>query len=559
MWDIPVGLFGRPTAHLRQIDFLILHERFGIIVVEVKGGAIKAENGEWWTQPRDSSEWIRLPRSPFQQAEDQRFTLRRHLTETLGMDGRCLAHAVAFPATKVSGSLGPNAPRGLILDLEDLTHPATALQRVRQESGDCPSLRPEMLRRVVAELKPNFTLTVVSAALAAETRAALERETRRQTMMVQSQVEAYKTLLSTDRVVVLGGAGTGKTVIAAQLAQQLSSTGTRTLLLCHRPAVQAFLHTLLQIRPSQRQFDGHATESLQVTAWARLMSAIESELGKQKRSVADLGEQFFAYRDRLAAPFDAVVVDEGQEFTKTEIGALAWLLADPDTSPLYIFADPFQHSGLHSTPMHERRKKNITYRWEAPIEAQTVLLTTNCRNSTQIADVAARFYPEQCPIPVVDGPPPQFHQVKPPQVLPEAFRLAAHLIADEGFQPNQLLIVPIGAEPRDVEQAAQRVRIPVIAIEKIYRFPLTPKDLRVPWGPPDAVQGLEADVTIVAYSHGEETPSTSREIYIATSRGRSILHVVSNLAKTEILALGEQYAAQQQSAAVKDSIDQGNT
>ncbi|WP_082695091.1 nuclease-related domain-containing DEAD/DEAH box helicase [Mycobacterium lehmannii] len=448
MWDIPVGLFGRPRPNLRQIDFLIFHERFGIIVVEVKGGGIKCENGEWWTQPRGSMEWSRLSRSPFQQAEDQRFTLQRYLAETLGVDRRCFAHAVAFPATKVSGDLGPNAPRGLILDADDLKHPATALQRVRQESGDCPILRRGLLERIVAQLKPSFTLTVVAAALAAETAEALERETGRQATMVQSQVEAYKTLLSTDRVVVLGGAGTGKTVIAAQLAKQLSTTGNRTLLLCHRPAVQAFLHTLLQIQPPHRQFDGQASESLQVTAWARLKSAMQSELGKSKGSAGGLMEKFFAYRDRLVAPFDAIVIDEGQEFTKTEVEALTWLLADPDNSPLYIFADPFQHSGLHTTPTRERREKKINYQWQPPIDAQTVVLTTNCRNSTPIADVAARFYPDPVPTPVVDGPPPQFHQVTSSQVLPETFRLATQLITDEGFQPNQLLIVPIGVPPR---------------------------------------------------------------------------------------------------------------
>jgi hypothetical protein len=354
MWDVPIGLFGRPTADLRQIDFLLLHEHLGIIVVEVKGGAIKVENGSWWTQPRGSTEWISLARSPFEQVADQRFTLQRYFSGQLTVDRRSFAHAVAFPAMKVPGDLGPDAPRGLILDLEDLKTPAAALRRVRQQFGDCSGLKRDYLEKIVAQLKPSFTMTVVSAALAAETTASLERETRRQASMVQNQVEVYKTLLSTDRVVVLGGAGTGKTVIAAELAKQLSAVGSRTLLLCHRPSVQSFLHTLLQIPPTRRHFDGDAADLLQVTSWGRLARAVQEALVATNEPAGDFAEEFFEYRDRLAKPFDAIVVDEGQEFTKGQIEALTWLLADPNNSPLYIFADPFQHSGLYSTPTRER-------------------------------------------------------------------------------------------------------------------------------------------------------------------------------------------------------------
>jgi hypothetical protein len=177
-----------------------------------------------------------------------------------------------------------------------------------------------------------------------------------------------------------------------------------------------------------------------------------------------------------------------------------------------------------------------------------VLLTTNCRNSTPIADIAARFYPDRVPTPVVDGPPPEFHHVPAAEVLPETFRIVAHLTKVEGFQPNQLLVVPIGVPAHEVEQAARRAKVEVVAVDGIFRFPLTPKDLRVAWGRPDDVQGLEADATIVACLYSDQTPNTAREIYIATSRGRSLLHVISNLAEDKILSLGTQYEQPQQSA-----------
>lgn len=75
-------------------------------------------------------------------------------------------------------------------------------------------------------------------------------------------------------------------------------------------------------------------------------------------------------------------------------------------------------------------------------------------------------------------------------MLAETFQLVKRLLERDGFQANQLLVVPIDAERRDVEQAAKKAGISVVAIDQVHRFPLTPKDLRVAWGNADDVQGL---------------------------------------------------------------------
>jgi hypothetical protein len=557
MWDVPVGQFGRPKAGLRQIDFLLLNEYLGVLIVEVKGGAVKAEAGEWFTQPRGSTQWKKLQQSPFKQAADQRYTLQRYLTDHLHIDRRSFAHAVALPATKVDGPLGPDAPRELILDVTDLRNPAASLRRVRDHWGECPTLSAGTVEATVARLRPSFIMTVVAAASAAEAAAGIERETRRQTEMVESQVRAYKALLSSDRVVVLGGAGTGKTVIAAKLARQLSSTGSRTLLLCHRAGVHAFLSNLLGQRSPQRVFDGDSDQALHVSAWSRLVNGVAARLGGSSMGAAssNLADWLLEYRESLAEPFDALVIDEGQEFTHDQIEALSWLLKDPDRSPLYIFADPFQHSGIFTTSTTDRRNKNVTYQWMPPIGASPVMLTTNCRNSSQIAEVAARFYPDTTPTPIVDGPAPTFHTVEGTRVLAETFQLVKRLLGRDGFQANQLLVVPIDAERHDVEQAAKKAGVSVVAIDQVHRFPLTPKDLRVAWGNADDVQGLEADVAIVAYRHRQNADVDElmrwlpREIYIATSRGRTTLHFVTDLEETDVLAMGAKHASAQEDRA----------
>lgn len=72
LWDVPIGLFGNPRPGLRQIDFLLLHPKVGGVVLEVKGGEIRVENGEWSTRPANSPSFVALKQSPFKQVADQR-------------------------------------------------------------------------------------------------------------------------------------------------------------------------------------------------------------------------------------------------------------------------------------------------------------------------------------------------------------------------------------------------------------------------------------------------------------------------------------------------------
>ncbi len=536
--DVPVGLFGRPTPDMRQIDLLLLHEHVGILVLEVKGGAIKVEQGTWWTSPAKSNEWHQLQRSPFSQAADQRFTLQRYLAGKFRVDRRCFSHAVAFPGSDVSRELGPDAPREIAIDATDLRDPEQALRRARSHWGECPPISQSTIDAIIDQLKPTFQMAVLSSSVAAATVNKLDRETRRQADMVEGQIEVYRTLLSRDRITVLGGAGTGKTVVAAKLARQMTETGGRTLLVCHRPGVQAFLYTLLGVRSTERSYDGTSPDLLHVTSWSRLSKAVATHNDRDSIKPSDdkLSEFFLEFREALPEPYDVLVMDEGQEFTPLQFEALQWLLTDPDASPVYVFADPFQHSGLFSTAVRDRLEKKVTYRWVPPSDFETVLLTTNCRNSRPIATFAGRFYPEFAPAPLVGGPEPVLHRADVTDVLNTTFALVSKLLTVEGFHPNQILVVLIGSPLKDAERAAVRYGLHSVLIENVYRFPLTPKDLRIAIGRPDDVQGLEADVTVIAYSHTSPQGSTLREMYIAASRARGLLHVVSNLPESEILS-----------------------
>lgn len=374
--DVPFGLFGRPRPGLAQIDFLLVHPRRGLCVLEVKGGEITIRDGIWYTRPR-GGEAEALRRTPFAQAADQRYELQRFLWKHLSIPDAAMAHAVALPGCVVPGGIGPDAPRALVVDINDMQNMPAAIDRVMRQWRTNLALDEDSVERLVGLLKPSATLTIVLAATADITEKALERETRRQVRFTESQVEAYRIMLRRERTLVLGEAGTGKTVLAVERARRLSQTGLRTLLLCHRAGAFAFISTLLGKDAPARAFDPANPGILTAIHWGAFVKQLRAASGRKipsPRQAGILVEEFAAAAEDVGLQFDALVVDEGQEFTPGQLEALTWLLDDPEYSPMYIFADPFQHSGFFTFGQHDRESKRGTYRWKPPSEMGAALL-----------------------------------------------------------------------------------------------------------------------------------------------------------------------------------------
>lgn len=544
IWDVPVGLFGNPRPGLRQIDFLLLHEKIGAIVVEVKGGDIKVEQGSWSTRPAGATDFVPLKMSPFKQAADQRYQLQRFLTDRIRIRSGCFGHAVCFPGSVIETDLGPDAPRELIIDLEDLEKPTAALHRIAQAWNLEGFTSDERVKEIISILRPTRQVHVVMASTARQTLDEIERETRRQVEMVEGQVAVFEELLHASRACVVGGAGTGKTILACERVRSLQQVGARTLLLCHRSVVRSFMLTVLDVAHEDRQFDIASDSLLHVSHWAGLLEVLAAQSGVSIPGALspNLVNTFLAIRDRLPKLYDALVIDEGQEFTPTQFEALTWLLEDPEESPLYVFADPFQHSGMLSAPARERRSRLGRYRWESPFASPVLPLSVNCRNSSEIAQAAYSFYPFEAPRAMARGPEPKFTRVDSSrQVVDAVLAESKRLVELEGFQRNQILAVFIGLPIADVAERAKRTGMAVVESETLYRYPLTPREVRIVIGTPDTVQGLEADVVLVGlWSDSELSISEMRDVYVASSRAKVVLEFFSPFEEWALRAVASQ-------------------
>ncbi len=111
-----------------EADFIILIPGLGAAVVEVKGGTVSFENGQWFTRSDSSQRRIH----PIDQARRAKHALRRFLDRQPEWSHPLLRTEffLAFPLTDVDGDLGPEARRELVFDRGDVD---SMMGRIRAE------------------------------------------------------------------------------------------------------------------------------------------------------------------------------------------------------------------------------------------------------------------------------------------------------------------------------------------------------------------------------------------------------------------------------------------
>lgn len=441
-WISPRG--GRPACG--EADFVLLHPAKGIVVFEVKGGEVTVERGEWFTRPSGQRDRKRLKKSPFKQAEDARFVLQRFLHPLL--TERCsFGHAVVFPAGDATGSFGPNAPPEIVIGRSDLSDLAAAIERVCAFWTLRSELSADSIGRVLGVLSPSSAITFNAREASLSLEQEMDLNLDRQLQLTRRQMSVLHSLSRGRRIVVIGGPGTGKSVLALEQARRLAVDGSEILLACSNRALGGLLFDTVRDDPL-----------LHPRCVVRTRVNMFSDLDARRRNPADV---FQDPRGRsVVGPFDAIVVDEGQDFHPSELAQLPDLLRDRADGPLYVFADPDQMPW---------QRGGTTF--AVPFEHQALVLAENCRNTSGIASYAERVIGKPLEVARVDGHEPRFLAVSSSR-LPATVAEEVRLLLHEGFEPGDIGVIT---------NAKHRLMPAVMQVVK--RFGRSPAEFAkgVPW------------------------------------------------------------------------------
>lgn len=215
-----------------EIDFVIICP-LGVLCLEVKGGQIKSTDRQWFSYGQGDSRPIE---NPFTQSQTATISLRKAVQDYFRRNGSivdtCFASGVAFPDI-VFNERGPEIRAEIVYDKRSgdiLTFIEQTFAYWWQELTQRFNIKLSPLGRQAQSMLESYLSNDFSIAYTVGTRVdQVEKETIRLTTG-QRQILSY--LASNPRLLITGGAGTGKTILCLEQAQYRAGTGEDVILLC---------------------------------------------------------------------------------------------------------------------------------------------------------------------------------------------------------------------------------------------------------------------------------------------------------------------------------------
>jgi hypothetical protein len=467
-----------------EADFVVAHSEQGVLFLEVKGGLVRFEpKTSIWTST-DRLKVTHKIKDPIQQAVKSKHELLKKFQERPSWPRHRvrLRHGVILPDSEPrDGNLIGGFEQELFCfatEFRDrcglwVNRRLASHAEVRHDNESGPG---------VSGVSAIDQVIAAPARLAVPLHRELEADVAQQDLLLTgAQMQAVVFIEGYPRVVVEGGAGTGKTIIACELAMRYSRAGRRTLLICLSEALAASLKQHVGVRPG-----------LEVKTLAEL------------RATAGSG----------SAPFDAVIVDEGQD--------VDW--ADWDMVERCISSDGLLRVLFDSNQAIYRARADL----ETRLQARGIALALNLRNTQRVAAVTEMLYRGpliQCagsegrPAVLLEGTPEQSRE-RIVSTVTELIRGSSALLP-----ADIAVLVPDESTATDIRSRLLTSRVKAtnavrrapesVVVETISRF-----------------KGLEA-VTVVVLA--DRISANSGELsYVGVSRARALLVVAGPVTGTQL-------------------------
>lgn len=371
-----------------EMDFLVIIPDLGVLCIEVKSHQrIWVENGTW--HPVNT-----IKRSPFTQAVDARYSLAKGLSRVWPRaENIPFGHCCIFPSADFDLAETVGVRPHELMDRRQFNALETGERR-------CMALR-EMLSRQLLEgggqrpLSDPLSLPLIEnlleACLPVQKRPPSAREE-----IQRREEEAYAVLREqqrpviqladlNERMVVTGGAGTGKTLIAMELAKRAATRGERVALLCFNQLVGDWMHRQMGAASLPNMIVGRAWKVMAELADIPIPSAPPLEFWENELP-SRLEERLTDPDFCASAQFDFLILDEAQDvFGRPKMWeCLQQFIEGGLGKGRYVIVGDFEGQVLsdHSTA------NEALDRLCSLVQPTRWKLSENCRNYRVIGDAA---------------------------------------------------------------------------------------------------------------------------------------------------------------------------
>ena len=360
-----------------EADFVVLIPAIGIVVIEVKSHQeIKVRQGSWFFGRENTPH-----ESPFKQGETAMYSIRKHLIDQNHIFAR-------IPFLNVSWFTEIDFPKTSqmeyqswqvlnIVDLEDAAGSLLASMEagvkylgnklgISNASG--VALNAEVMDEAVQLLRPDFDFAMSEKMFRSERKEELLK-------FAKDQYIALDIAIDNKVAIIKGAAGTGKSVLAIELARRFQSENLRVALFCFNRLLSDEIATQLgDTSVYVSTIDSYALKIARLNSMNLPINNLDAikQINYEDLEVAENEK------------FDVIIIDEAQDVLNQSFRPiLEKSLKDGLTSGTwYAFGD------LDAQKIYDQTDSIQFVRTEIK-EVPVFTLTRNCRNVIQIGHFAA--------------------------------------------------------------------------------------------------------------------------------------------------------------------------
>lgn len=512
-----------PDKGPMEADLIVIWPGQGVAVIEVKGGHVTITNtGEWRQNDRSQQRGI----DPFGQAKRAEYALHKWIEKKLDLPAMRTAPVVVLPHSHIPGGFDRiNEPRANLVDRADIPLLSDKVKAAitRVVSGPQPPSQAqaerlaESLRRGL--LDPNDLLQMGHLVA--------DRDTQVETL-VRGQEQLLENLRLITRFEVRGAAGTGKTALALAQARRLTKQGQRVLLVCYNRLLARDLRRRTEAWPHDERPAVVKNFHDLAAAWHRREPVQPDQEYYEVLAAQMLLET--AGSSGTTDKFDAIVVDEAQDFAADWWRALVALLRDPQSGGVYAFGDDDQRV------FHRDAVRDLGL---VPIS-----LTTNLRNTKPIASSAASMIPNPPRLLDFDGAPVIFIDCPRDEAIDRADSMVTHLFDD--WAPENIVLITTGERHPVHEELLQSPG----SIDSYERSLWDSSD--VFYTHAMKFKGLERPAVVIAVNGFMEHTRPAEVLYVALTRARDLCVICGDAQEIEAI-IGSEVMASWQHRTIADS------
>ena len=357
-----------------ETDFIVCHPKYGLLVIEVKGGLEVYQDSttsSWYSKSKNGQ--LYEIHNPFDQVRRNKYALietlkNRSELSPFRVKELTVGAAVCFP--EFDANYGRNVfldDANIVLMKKDLAIIQQKIIEILERITDVSNVKEEVNRKVFDFLKSSFNNP---QRFGARLKSWIESEDKQIYEATEEQYDILDNLSGNNLVHIKGVAGSGKTLLAIHHAVTCSASGKKVLLVCYNSLLgQSFSNF------------ARNNQNLLADNYHNMINRVARLNGIQPCS--NVEDRILDYVvNGFVELFDVLIIDEAQDFDENQIG-LSRLLVKENGKHV-VFSDSNQN--VHF-------KSNNTFNGFT-----NFTLTKNLRNTKYIFDEVKKYYYQDYPL-----------------------------------------------------------------------------------------------------------------------------------------------------------------